>query len=64
MGSITGMLEGEPQGIVLTIERAAAFAGVAVTTVQSYHQLGLLDEPELDSSGCRRYGPAELLRLV
>ncbi|UGT66649.1 MerR family transcriptional regulator [Nocardia gipuzkoensis] len=62
MGSTAEMPEGESQGIVLTIERA--FVGIAVTTVRSYRRLGLLDEPELDSSGCRRYGPAKLLRLV
>jgi DNA-binding transcriptional MerR regulator len=58
------MPAGESQGIVLTIERTAAFAGVATTTVLGYYRLGLLEEPELDSSGCRRYGPAKLLRLV
>lgn len=51
-------------GSGFTIDRAAAFAGVDVTTVRYYHQQGLVDEPEGDSSGCRPYGSAELLRLV
>ncbi|MEV4126147.1 MerR family transcriptional regulator [Nocardia sp. NPDC049707] len=46
------------------IDQAAAFAGVTVTMVQLYHQHGLVDEPEFDGSGCRRYRSAELLRLV
>lgn len=33
-------------------------------TVRHYHQHGLLDEPRRDSSGYRRYGSADLLRLV
>ncbi|WP_154792510.1 MerR family transcriptional regulator [Occultella kanbiaonis] len=48
----------------LTIGQAAAFAGVTVKTVRHYHRHGLVDEPERDSSGYRRYGSAELLRLV
>lgn len=48
----------------LTIGRAAAFAGTTVTAVRNYHRHGLLDEPDMDSSGHRRYRPAELLRLV
>ncbi|GAB4588817.1 hypothetical protein Ntsu_66490 [Nocardia sp. IFM 10818] len=32
--------------------------------MQHYHQHGLVDEPESDSSGCRRYRSPELLRLV
>ncbi|MEU6584798.1 MerR family transcriptional regulator [Nocardia sp. NPDC046763] len=46
------------------IDQAAAFAGVTVTMVRHYHQRGLVDEPEFDSSGSRRYRSAELLRLV
>jgi len=48
----------------VTIGQAAAFAGVTVKTVRHYHKLGLVEEPERDSSDYRRYGPAELLRLV
>ncbi|HEX6359157.1 MerR family transcriptional regulator [Actinophytocola sp.] len=48
----------------ITISQAAAFAGVTVKTVRHYHQHGLIDEPRRDSSGYRRYGSADLLRLV
>lgn len=48
----------------ITIGQAAAFAGVTVKTVRHYHRLGLVDEPGRDTSGYRRYGSAELLRLV
>ena len=48
----------------LTIGQAATFAGVTVKTVRHYHRLGLVDEPPRDSSDYRRYGSAELLRLV
>ena len=46
------------------IGQAAAFVGVTVKTVRHYHKLGLVDEPERDSSGYRRYGSTDLLRLV
>ncbi|MEV0414714.1 MerR family transcriptional regulator [Streptomyces sp. NPDC050448] len=48
----------------LTIGQAAAFADVTVKTVRHYHRLGLVDEPERDGSGYRRYGSSEILRLV
>ena len=48
----------------VTIGQAAAFAGVTVKTVRHYHRHGLLDEPRRDSSDYRRYGSADLLRLV
>ncbi|MEV1167034.1 MerR family transcriptional regulator [Nonomuraea sp. NPDC049784] len=48
----------------VTIGQAAAFVGITVKTVRHYHKLGLVKEPERDSSGYRRYGSAELLRLV
>lgn len=48
----------------LTIGQAAAFADVTVKTIRHYHQHGLIDEPRRDSSGYRRYGSADLLRLV
>jgi DNA-binding transcriptional MerR regulator len=35
-----------------------------VKTVRHYHRLGLLDEPPRDTSGYRRYGSADLLRLT
>ncbi|TYB62720.1 MerR family transcriptional regulator [Nonomuraea sp. PA05] len=48
----------------VTIGQAAAFAGVTVKAVRHYHKHGLIDEPRRDTSGYRRYGPADLLRLV
>ncbi|MGW5689209.1 MerR family transcriptional regulator [Nonomuraea sp. NPDC003754] len=48
----------------VTIGQAAAFAGVTVKTVRHYHKHRLIDEPRRDNSGYRRYGPADLLRLV
>ncbi|MGY0499066.1 MerR family transcriptional regulator [Nocardia sp. FBN12] len=48
----------------VTIGQAAIFAGVTIKTVRHYEKNGLLDEPARDSSGYRRYGSAELLRLV
>ncbi|MFD3523116.1 MerR family transcriptional regulator [Streptomyces sp. NPDC058653] len=48
----------------LTIGQAAAFVGVTVKTVRHYHRLGLVAEPERDSSGYRRYRSTDLLRLV
>jgi DNA-binding transcriptional MerR regulator len=51
-------------GYGLTIGQAAAFAGVTVKTVRHYHRLGLVDEPERDGSGYRRYGSSDMLRLV
>lgn len=48
----------------VTIGQAAAFVGVTVKAVRHYHKLGLVAEPERDSSGYRRYGSGELLQLV
>ena len=48
----------------VTIGQAAAFGGITVKTVRHYHKLGLIEEPERDSSGYRRYGSTDLLRLV
>ncbi|PJN40097.1 MerR family transcriptional regulator [Streptomyces sp. CB02959] len=48
----------------VTIGQAAAFVGVTVKTLRHYHKLGLVEEPERDGSGYRRYGSADLLRLV
>ncbi|MFH8409324.1 MerR family transcriptional regulator [Streptomyces sp. NPDC018019] len=48
----------------ITIGQAAAFAGVTVKTIRHYHQHGLINEPRRDRSGYRRYGSADLLRLI
>jgi DNA-binding transcriptional MerR regulator len=49
---------------VLTIGQLAAYAGVTVRAVRHYHQIGLLPEPERDSSGYRRYGAHDVVSLV
>jgi DNA-binding transcriptional MerR regulator len=61
-GGTGGLVEPMMDG--LTIGQAASFAGVTVKTVRHYHQLRLLDEPQRDGSGYRRYGSADLMRLV
>ncbi|MFD6137059.1 MerR family transcriptional regulator [Isoptericola sp. NPDC056618] len=48
----------------VTIGQAASFAGVTVKTVRHYHKVGLVEEPERDRSGYRRYDSTHLLRLV
>ncbi|MFE5792263.1 MerR family transcriptional regulator [Streptomyces sp. NPDC056503] len=48
----------------LTIGQAAGFIGVTIKTVRHYHRLGLVAEPERDGSGYRRYGSADLFRLL
>ncbi|MFG2064998.1 MerR family DNA-binding transcriptional regulator [Micromonospora sp. NPDC048871] len=49
---------------MLTIGQLAAYAGVTVRAVRHYHQVGLLPEPERDSSGYRRYGAKAVVSLV
>ncbi|MEU5960425.1 MerR family transcriptional regulator [Micromonospora parva] len=49
---------------MLTISQLAAYAGVTVRAVRHYHQIGLLPEPERDSSGYRRYGAAAAVSLI
>ncbi|WP_019926266.1 MerR family transcriptional regulator [Nocardia sp. BMG111209] len=49
---------------MLTIGQLAATARVTVRTVRHYHQVGLLPEPERDSSGYRRYGAQAAVDLV
>jgi DNA-binding transcriptional MerR regulator len=48
----------------LRIGELAELAGTSTRTVRHYHRIGLLDEPERDGSGYRRYGPADVVRLV
>lgn len=49
---------------MLTIGRLAAYAGVTVRAVRHYHQVGLLPEPERDTSGYRSYDAAAVVRLI
>lgn len=49
---------------MLTISQLASYAGVTVRAVRHYHQVGLLPEPERDSSGYRSYGALAVVELV
>ncbi|MBK8470306.1 MAG: MerR family transcriptional regulator [Candidatus Phosphoribacter sp.] len=49
---------------MLTIGQLAAYAGVTTRTVRHYHSLGLLPEPERDTSGYRVYDAAAVVRLI
>ena len=49
---------------MLTIGQLATYAGVTVRTVRHYHQIGLLPEPERDTSGYRRYGATTVVSLI
>jgi DNA-binding transcriptional MerR regulator len=48
----------------LTISQLAAHVGVTVRAIRHYHQRGLLEEPERDASGYRRYGAPAVVALV
>ncbi|KDP91852.1 MerR family transcriptional regulator [Clavibacter cf. michiganensis LMG 26808] len=43
---------------------AAAFVGVTPRTIRHYHQIGLLPEPERGTDDRRRYGYADMVRLM
>jgi DNA-binding transcriptional MerR regulator len=49
---------------MLTIGQLAAYAGVTVRAVRHYHQVGLLPEPDRDTSGYRRYGATAVVSLI
>lgn len=49
---------------MLTISQLASYAGVTVRAVRHYHAKGLLEEPERDHSGYRRYGAHDVVRLI
>ncbi|WP_430781722.1 MerR family DNA-binding transcriptional regulator [Actinoplanes sp. G11-F43] len=42
----------------------AEFTGTTVKTVRHYHRIGLLDEPERDTNGYKKYGIPHLLQLM
>ncbi len=48
----------------LSIGDVARLAGVSTRAVRHYHAIGLLAEPERDSSGYRRYGSKDVIALV
>lgn len=43
---------------------AAAFVGITPRAIRHYHQIGLLPERERGADGRRRYGYAEIIRLL
>ncbi|MFJ7589392.1 MerR family transcriptional regulator [Streptomyces sp. NPDC097617] len=49
---------------MLTISQLARTAGATVRTVRHYHHIGLLPEPERDSSGYRRYSAQAAVDLI
>ncbi len=49
---------------MLTIGQLASYAGVTIRAVRHYHQVGLLEEPERDSSGYRSYDVGSVVRLI
>lgn len=51
-------------GGVITIGRLAAYAGVTIKAVRHYTERGLLEEPERDASGYRRYGARHAIELL
>jgi DNA-binding transcriptional MerR regulator len=48
----------------LTISQLAAHAGVTVRAIRHYHERGLLEEPERDASGYRRYDAQAVVDLI
>jgi DNA-binding transcriptional MerR regulator len=51
-------------GFMLTIGQLAAYAGVTIRAVRHYHQVGLLPEPERNTSGYRLYDVGAVVRLI
>lgn len=49
---------------MLTIGQLASYAGVTIRAVRHYHHVGLLPEPQRDTSGYRTYDAAAVVRLV
>lgn len=48
----------------LTIGQLATHTGVTVRAIRHYHQRGLLEEPERDASGYRRYDAQAVVDLI
>ncbi len=57
------MVDTRPKHMI-TIGQLAAYAGVTIKAVRHYHQCGLLEEPERDSSGYRRYTAQHAIDLI
>src|ERR1700680_879792 len=56
-------IKGKPKHMI-TIGQLAAYAGVTIKAVRHYHQRGLLEEPQRDSSGYRRYSAQHAIDLI
>src|SRR5215210_700372 len=50
--------------VMLTIGQLASYAGVTIRAVRHYHHVGLMPEPERDSSGYRTYDADAVVRLI
>jgi DNA-binding transcriptional MerR regulator len=64
MNVLGGELAGRRPKRMITIGQLAGYAGVTIKAVRHYHQRGLLEEPERDSSGYRRYSAEHAIDLV
>ncbi len=49
---------------MLTISQLASYAGTTARAVRHYHRIGLLPEPERNTSGYRSYDAAAVVRLI
>ena len=49
---------------MLTIGQLASYAGVSIRAVRHYHQVGLMPEPERNTSGYRTYDVNAVVRLI
>lgn len=49
---------------MLTIGQLASYARVTIRAVRHYHQMGLMPEPDRDSSGYRTYDADAVVRLI
>jgi DNA-binding transcriptional MerR regulator len=54
----------EPEAEPLTVGQLAARAGVRADTIRYYERAGLLPEPSRTDGDHRRYGPADLDRML
>jgi DNA-binding transcriptional MerR regulator len=59
----TELVDRTPQHTI-TIGQLAAYAGVTIKAVRHYHHRGLLEEPQRDSSGYRRYTAQHAIDLI
>lgn len=49
---------------MITIGQLAGYVGVSIKTIRVYHDKGLLQEPDRDASGYRRYGANDAIDLI